>query len=125
LLPGNTPVYGIDKFRIPMLWIGGVLLKKDTLITNFGSQHDIPATLGRQLGINTDYFFSKNLLNTSSKSFAFYSYNNGFGFITDSLRLVFDNVSKKYLVKEGVSSETGLKLGKAFQQVLMEDFIHR
>ena len=124
-LPGNTPVYGIEKFTIPMLWLGGALAKKDTVISNFGSQHDIPVTLLRQMGIHTDYPFSKNLLGASTKSFAYYSYNNGFGFLSDSLRLVFDNVYKKYLVKEGVRSETDLKLGKAFQQVLMEDFINR
>lgn len=124
-LPGNSPVYSLNKFKIPMLWLGGALTKKDTVIAKFGSQHDIPATLLRQMGIHTDYPFSKNLLGTSSKSFAYYSYNNGFGFLSDSLRLVFDNVYKKYLVKEGVGSETDLKLGKAFQQVLMEDFIHR
>ncbi len=124
-LPGNSPVYSLNKFKIPMLWLGGALTKKDTVITKFGSQHDIPATLLRQMGIHTDYPFSKNLLGASSKSFAYYSYNNGFGFLSDSLRLVFDNVYKKYIVKEGVRSEMDIKLGKAFQQVLMEDFIHR
>jgi len=95
------------------------------VIHTYGSQVDIPKTLLAQLGINDDkYIFSKNLLSETSPSFAFFSYNNGFGFVSDSLQLVHDNVTNKYTTDIG-STENDKDTLKALLQVLINDFNKR
>lgn len=124
-LPDYTPIDAVLKFKIPMLWLGGVLTKKDTIIHTYGSQVDIPKTLLGQLGIKTNrYRFSKNLLTKTSPSFAFFSYNNGFGFVADSLQLVHDNVTNKYTTDIGSTKKDKQAL-KACLQVLINDFNKR
>ncbi len=124
-LPDYTPIDAVLKFKIPMLWLGGVLTKKDTIIHTYGSQVDIPKTLLGQLGIKTNrYRFSKNLLTKTSPSFAFFSYNNGFGFVADSLQLVHDNVTNKYTTDIGSTNKDKDTL-KACLQVLINDFNKR
>ncbi|MBE9467850.1 MAG: LTA synthase family protein [Bacteroidetes bacterium] len=124
-LPDNTPINSILKFKIPMLFLGGALTKQDTVIHTYGSQIDIPKTLLTQLGIKNDkYRFSKNLLSKTSPSFAFFSYNNGFGFVSDSLQLVHDNVTNKYTTDIG-STEKNKDTLKACLQVLINDFNNR
>ena len=110
----NEPDNG---FKIPMIWFGGALAKKDTTISTYGSQNDIANTLMGQLDIKTDAFkFSRNLLATNSKSFAQFSFNNGFGFVNDSTLLMYDNVSNKYIHEAGASSELEKSMGKAAMQ---------
>ena len=68
--------------------------KEDFRIEKLGSQVDIPTTLLDQLGITGNFPFGKDLLSDESKSFAFYTYNEGFGFITDSSAVGFDLKAK-------------------------------
>ena len=124
-LPDYTPINSVLKFKIPMLCLGGAITKQDTVIHTYGSQVDIPKTLLSQLGIKSDnYRFSKNLLSKTSPSFAFFSYNNGFGFVSDSLQLVHDNVTNKYTTDIG-STENDKDTLKACLQVLINDFNKR
>ncbi len=96
--PNNDPSHAPEKFRIPMLMIGGALNKKDTVINKFGNQRDIVTTVLKQLGLPTgDFEFSKNLLSNDSKSFATYSFNNGYGFLKDSTKIVYDLSANKYI----------------------------
>ena len=82
-------------------------------------------TLLDQLGLTGNFYFSKDLLSEQSKSFAFYTYNEGFGFITDSSAVGFDLKSKMKVLGEGKDSESAEKNGKAFLQVLFDDYIKR
>jgi hypothetical protein len=109
-----------------MLWIGGALKKQDTIINTFASQTDIPKTILCQLDIdNSNYTYSKNILSSNVESFAFYTFNNGFGFVSDSLGLVYDNISNKYIIKRGSVSDKDMEKGKAYLQILCNDFIKR
>jgi phosphoglycerol transferase MdoB-like AlkP superfamily enzyme len=112
-------------FKIPMLWIGGALSKKGIRIEKLGTQTDIPITLLNQLSISGNFPFAKDLLSTESKSFAFYTFNEGFGFITDSSSVAYDHKSKKLVSKEGINPETAERDGKAFLQVLFNDYLKR
>jgi len=61
--PGKDPNFVVNKFRIPMLWIGGALSTDSLVINTTGSQTDLAATLLHQLGFETSKFkFSKDLL---------------------------------------------------------------
>jgi phosphoglycerol transferase MdoB-like AlkP superfamily enzyme len=124
--PGNSPLYVTEKFHIPMIWTGGALNVSDSIISLFASQTDIATTLTAQLNINSNNFkFGKDIFSENAKSFAFYDYNNGFGFITDSTVQIFDNPSKTYIQNTEKSKAKSVEYGKAYEQILMNDFINR
>ena len=121
----DMPNYKQNVFRIPMLWVGGAVAKKGLKVEKLGSQVDIPTTLLGQLGIEGNFPFGKDLLSDHSKSFAFYTYNEGFGFLTDSSAVGFDLKSKMAVLREGKDPESAERKGKAFLQVLFDDYIKR
>lgn len=124
--PGNTPVYAEEKFRIPMLWLGGALIPQHEVISKYGSQTDFAFTILKQLGQNDAAFhYSKNMLSDQSKGYAFYAFNNGFGFMTDTSKVVFDHTGKKILTEKGKSTNNTLKTGKAYMQQLYTDFTNK
>lgn len=97
-LPGPTPYYKPEKFAIPMLWLGGAL---DTIGTNnrIGGQTDLAQTLLYQLGVRADdYFFSRNLLSNETNPFAYYVFNDGFGFVTPEGVFVWDHIGQRAIV---------------------------
>lgn len=121
----DMPNYKQNVFRIPMLWIGGALSEQGTKIEKLGSQVDIPTTLLNQLGITGNFPFGKDLLSDQSKSFAFYTYNEGFGFITDTSAVGFDLKSRRLVLSEGKHPESAERKGKAYLQVLFNDYLKR
>jgi hypothetical protein len=86
---------------------------------------DIPATLLDQLEINNVFSFGKDMFSDQSKSFAFYTYNEGFGFITDSSSVGFDLKSRMTVLSEGKEPESAVRKGKAYLQVLFNDYLKR
>ena len=123
--PGNSQNHDIDKFQIPMLWLGGVLNDSIKINDIIGSQIDIPATVLSQLDVSyKDYSFSKDLFLTETSEFAFYVFNDGFCYITDSTKLIYDNIGNDVIYNEG-EIEQDLITGKAYLQTLMNDFISR
>jgi phosphoglycerol transferase MdoB-like AlkP superfamily enzyme len=121
----SIPVYAEDIFRIPMLWIGGALEKKNLTVEKFGNQFDLPLTIARQLNYERSFPFSKDLLSGGSKSFAFYTYNEGFAFITDSAAAFYDAKLKASVHTKGQNSALAEKYGKSFLQVLFDDYLKR
>ncbi|MBL6445191.1 sulfatase-like hydrolase/transferase [Fulvivirga sp. 29W222] len=125
-LPNNQGVSNPDRFRIPMLWLGGALAVKDTVVHNFASQTDIPNTiLGQITQPDADFKFSRNVLDSTNRDFAVYVYNNGYGFIDSTKLVVYDNTGERYMKKSGVKDEKDLELGKAYMQTLYNDFNDR
>ncbi len=121
----DMPNYKQNVFKIPMLWVGGALTKHGVRISKIGSQVDIPITLLDQLGLTGNFPFAKDLLSDKSKSFAFYTYNEGFGFITDSSAVGFDLKSRTSMMDEGKDPISAENKGKAFLQVLFNDYLKR
>jgi phosphoglycerol transferase MdoB-like AlkP superfamily enzyme len=121
----EMPIYSLEAFKIPMLWIGGALSKRGYRIERHGSQTDIPATLCGQLGLLQEFPFGKDLLADGKASFAFYAFNEGFGFVTDSSAVAYDHKLKKPVLKDGKNADLALKSGKSFLQVLFEDYLKR
>jgi len=125
IYPGNTPVNSTLTHSIPMLWIGGVV-KNDTLITRYASQTDIPKTLLNQLGLSSEGFiFSRDIFSDSYINFALYTYNNGFGYVSDSVKFAHDNVSGEVKVYEGTIRDKYVMQGRAVIQVSYDDFLGR
>lgn len=97
-LPGSDPIHDPNRFRIPMLWLGGAL-DSIGVVNRMGSQTDLAATLLAQLNIEGQSFpFSRNLLSPFSKSFAYYAFNDGFGFVMDSSLFIWDHTSQKPII---------------------------
>jgi phosphoglycerol transferase MdoB-like AlkP superfamily enzyme len=122
-MPGNNGNSNSDRFKIPMIWLGGALSKQDTVVHKFACQTDIANTIFGQLGFqDSRYTFSNNILATDYNPFAVYIFNNGFGFIDNNRKVVYDNVGNQYLSKTGVQSDKDLEIGKAYMQTLYTDF---
>jgi phosphoglycerol transferase MdoB-like AlkP superfamily enzyme len=124
--PGNSDIYVPEKFHIPLIWTGGALAVTDSVITTIAGQTDIASTILAQMKINYDDFkFGKDIFGNNARSYAFYDYNNGFGFLTDSTIQVFDNPSKTYLINTKKMVEKSAETGKSYEQILMNDFINK
>lgn len=115
-----------ERYHIPMLWTGGALSVRDSLIHTLGSQTDMVATLLNQLHISDHGFpFSKNLMDSKVTEFAFFTYPDAFGFITPKSFQVYDNRAKSYIQQEGSVSAVDSLRGKAYLQVLSADHLKR
>jgi phosphoglycerol transferase MdoB-like AlkP superfamily enzyme len=122
----NTiPVYSEEIFRIPMLWTGGALEKNNITVNKYGNQFDLPLTLAGQLNLISSFPFSKDLLSAGSHSFSFYTYNDGFAFITDSATSIYDAKLSKNVFERGRYPASAEMLGKSFLQVLFDDYLKR
>jgi len=122
------PVTGkrADDYRIPILWLGGALKKQNIIIAKTVSQLDMAGTLVQQLHFKTDQFpFGKNVFDSTSKHWAFFTYNDGIGFVTDSSRTLFDNAGKRIVFAEGKSTDEHERIAKALMQKLYSDFLKR
>lgn len=121
--PDNVGVTDRRKFNIPLILTGGALTVRDSLVSTYGSQTDIAATVLGQLGIDADGFtFSKNLLDPSAKDFAFFDFDDGFGFVTPDNYQVYDNQMKSYLRIDNASAAADTLSGRAYLQKVADDF---
>ncbi len=120
-LPGAKEITDKERYRIPLLMIGGPV-RSDTLIHKFASQTDFPNTILSQLsGPSSAFTFSKDILSPSSRSFAAYFFNNGFGFVSGDKYIIYDNVGKQFLRRDGGTDED-LDRARAYEQVLYTDY---
>lgn len=120
------PYFSPKKFRIPMLWLGGALHKKNTEIHTVASQVDFSYTLLDLLKAdNKDFIFSKHIFNTSNQQFAHYTFNKGFGTLTKNDVFIYDYVSKKSIFESGENSKKLDSLGKSITQKSFDDFLKR
>lgn len=124
--PDDVLEYEPRRFHIPMLWIGGAV-KEPVIIDSYANQTDLAATLLGQLNIpHEEFTFSKDIISPDYPGFAFYTYQNGFGFIDSTGVSVFDNEGKKSLIE---TPQTGSKLrldkGKVLLQTLYDDLGNR
>jgi phosphoglycerol transferase MdoB-like AlkP superfamily enzyme len=114
------------KFRIPMLWLGGALAVRDTVVPVIGSQTDLAATVLAQLNIDHTVFkFSRNLLALDYQPFAYYAFHHGFGFVQPHGRYVFDTEGSFFIQKEGAIDSLDLKKGKALLQLTYQDYLKK
>ena len=115
-----------DDYRIPVLWLGGALNKQNIVVDKTVNQLDIAGTLMKQLHLPASPFpFSKNVFDSTSKHWAFFTYNDGIGFVTDSSRLLFDNAGKRTVFEEGKTNKGQEQMAKALMQKVYNDFLKR
>jgi phosphoglycerol transferase MdoB-like AlkP superfamily enzyme len=132
LLPkGNHEIYEPQRYHIPLIFYGDVIKDnfKGKVVDKTGSQQDLSATLLAQLKIDSkDFKWSKNLLNPYSKHFAYFSWDNGFGFVKNGHTVTFDNVGKSVLYnnkpEDAKQTNQILNSGKAYIQSAYQHFIN-
>ena len=123
-------IYSPERYHIPLLFYGEVIKDefKGRKFSNVGSQVDIAATLLAQLKIpSKEFVWSKNLLNPYTKPFAYFTWDNGMGFIDNQQCVTFDNVGKMILdnsnPKDKVKTAQVLDHAKAYLQKVYQQFI--
>ena len=95
-MPMNDDAHMARRFHIPMLWLGGALRPTPGINAKVGGQIDLAATLLAQLGLpHEEFIFSKDLNCPTSREFAFYTFNNGYGFVGPADTLMFDLTSQR------------------------------
>lgn len=124
--PENMQNHELAHFRIPMVWTGGAI-KSPRIISTIASQIDISATLLNQMGIDHDDFvFSKDIMDPMLPHFAFYSFSDGFGFVTDSCTYIQDNKRDGFALSDSDDPEgKAERWGKAYLQRLYDDLSER
>lgn len=110
-----------------MLWLGGALSRQGIVIDRIASQVDLAETITRQFTtIHPQLFpFSKNFLDTTTHQWAYFNFNNGFGFIQPGKQYVYDNVGRQLIHSVGNIDSTDIRAGKALQQFFMQDYIEK
>jgi phosphoglycerol transferase MdoB-like AlkP superfamily enzyme len=119
--PGNKELKDKKRFRIPFIITGGGI-KGDTVISTYAGQTDIANTLLAQLdNPRKEFRFSKNVMARDVKQFAFYFFNNGYGYVAPDEYIVYDHTAKQFVETSGANAEE-LDRTKAYQQALFSDF---
>jgi phosphoglycerol transferase MdoB-like AlkP superfamily enzyme len=116
----------LKNFHIPMLWLGGALAVKDTVLSQIGCQTDIAATVLAQIDTKADeYVWSKNILSKNYKPFAYFNFHNGFGFLQEKGQLVYDTEGGYIRRKVGVVDSSDVEMGKAYIQATYQDYLNK
>ena len=115
-----------SRFKIPMLWLGGALAKRDTIVSTISAQTDLSFTLLQILNQDpSDFKWGKNIFNNSESQYAHYIFNKGFGIIDKNGIYVYDFISNKAFEEKGTSTKKLDSLGKAISQNSYQDFLDR
>jgi phosphoglycerol transferase MdoB-like AlkP superfamily enzyme len=115
----------VDDFKIPMLWTGGAV-ERPFEFKNIASQIDIASTLLGQLKIDASpFYWSKDLFKSNTKPWAFFMFNDGFGYIKPNKEILFDNKGKVLMQNQEYAKSKDLLEGKALQQKSFQDFLSR
>lgn len=119
--PGNKELKDKKRFRIPFIITGGAI-KGDTVINTYAGHTDIANTLLAQIDQpRKEFRFSKNIMAADVRQFAFYFFNNGYGYVSPDEYIVFDHTARRFVETAGASQEA-LDRTKGYQQVMFSDF---
>lgn len=130
-LPRLRPGGGDDastRYHIPMLWLGGALAVRDTVIHTIGSQTDLAPTLLAELHLpHHSYRWGRDLLTGDSDalSFAYFSYHDGFGFIDPRGRLVYDALGRRVTQRSGEAGTVEVRAGLAWLRLSYQAYLDK
>ncbi len=113
-------------YHIPMLWLGGALAVRDTVIDHIGGQTDLAATVLSQLDVpHDDFRWSKNILRKDYQPFAYFTFRDGFGFMQKDVKYSWDTEGLVFRQQIGTPDSSDLKKGKAYLQSIFNDFLQK
>jgi hypothetical protein len=114
-------------YRIPMLWLGGALSVRDSVVDEPASQLDLAPTLRDMLGLEPSqrYRFGRSLLRPVELPFAYYGFDEGFAIVTGDGHLVYDQRAGRVTSRKGPVGERERLLGAALLQTTYQDYLDR
>lgn len=129
-MPFGRSLSDSRRYHIPLLIYGEPLKKmwRGKRLDRFTSQTDLSPMILAQLGLDyRDYSWGKNLFNPFSPDFAYFAYDDGWGWLTPAQQIIFDNSLGKVIVKVPAVGKDSLELnavrnGKAYLQKYMIDY---
>ena len=114
---GNPDPNMPESFHIPLIFTGGPLSVRDSVITTIGSQTDLAATLLSQFDMDHSiYKYSRNLLADSIPQTAFYANPSVVGMVSQKGVTVYDVQGRNFLKGDSIKSNS-LEL-KAYLQTI-------
>ncbi|HET7551716.1 MAG TPA: sulfatase-like hydrolase/transferase [Gemmatimonadaceae bacterium] len=116
------------RYHIPMLWLGGALAVRDTVVHRIGSQTDIAPTLLDQLHFASDDFrWGRDLFASGADgaSFAYFSYLDGFGFVDQRGRLVYDAIGGRVTQRAGRAGPPEVRAGLSWLRGAYQSYLDR
>ncbi len=115
-----------DRHHVPMLWVGGALRVRDTVVHRIAASVDLAPTLLGQLDIRPGGFrWGQNILRPDEGGFAYFAHNDGFAFIDRAGWLVFDERSGRAVAQSGASTAAHVRRGAALLQASFADYLAR
>ncbi len=124
-LPGITESVP-DVHHIPMLWLGGALTVRDTVVHRIGASVDLAPTLLAQLGISsTGFRWGQDLLTPGRDGFAYFEYHDGFSFIDRRGWLVYDERARRAVGQSPGATAAHQRSGSALLQASFADYLAR
>jgi len=123
--PGYQEANDYRRYHIGMLWLGGALRKKG-VVSQIVAQTDIAGTLMHQMDLpDSAYHFGQDIFDPSCRPFAMFFFNDGFGFVNDSLHYAYDNKLKQVSASSGKYTPKDVFAGRAFLQYVYDDFVKK
>lgn len=124
----NWHPYSKEYHKIPMLFYGNVIRKeyRGSTWNIMGNQHDIAATVLAQLDLPANQFhWSKNLFNPYVTEFAYFSNEDGAGWIRPDGYFSFDRSLPYFYFYEPSAKrqDTLIQEGKAYLQEVFKDYL--
>ena len=115
-----------DRHHIPMLWVGGALRVRDTVVHRIGASVDLAPTLLAQLGVASAGFrWGQNLLAGAGSGFAWFEYHDGFTYIDRTGWLVYDERARQVLERSPGAGARHQRIGSALLQASFADYLAR
>lgn len=123
--PDNAYHYLLWRYKTPFILLGDAI-PEGVQCNTVGSQIDIPATLFGLLGIDhSEFTYSKDLFDTKAPHFAFFTFPDAMGMVTDSSSVIYDNTSNKVSLTSGPDTDRLVKKAQAYLQKLYDDLDKR
>jgi phosphoglycerol transferase MdoB-like AlkP superfamily enzyme len=117
--PLNIDNYAMWRYEIPMILLGGNVAAQQ--VETIGCQTDIPATLLGILGIeHNEFLFSKDILDAKAPHFAFFTFPDAMGMVTEENTVIYDNALNKAVFDEGSKKGLNKKKVQAYLQKLYD-----
>ena len=123
--PDNPDNYQLWRYKTPFILLGGVIEKAATCHV-IGSQIDIPATILGLVGIDhSEFLYSKDLLDAGAPHFAFFTFPDMMGMVTDSSSVIYDNTLERVYSSKGPDGDGLVMRAQAYLQKLYDDIDKR
>jgi phosphoglycerol transferase MdoB-like AlkP superfamily enzyme len=117
--PLNIDNYAMWRYEIPMILLGGKITAQQ--VETIGCQTDIPATLLGILGVeHNEFLFSKDILDANAPHFAFFTFPDAMGMVTEENTVIYDNALNKAVFDEGSKKGLNKKKVQAYLQKLYD-----